>query len=242
MRRRVVLKAGLVLMSTATAAAIMRPVGAAARVLRGGAGKWIARETPPPVPVDPSKRIFFTPQEENLVKAIFDQLIPADDLSVSASDAGCVVFIDHQLAGSYGKASSRFKGGPFQEGTPEQGDQSKLTPADIYKIGLAEMNDHCRKMSGKAFEELPAPQQVEYLEAMEAGKFTYKTIKSSELFTQFLTNVQEGFLSDPVYGGNRNMVGWRMIGFPGARYDYRDVAELKGQRLEIEPVSISDRI
>ncbi len=36
-------------------------------------------------------------------------------------------------------------------------------------------------------------------------------------------NTIEGFFADPIYGGNRDMVGWKLVGFPGARYDYRDV-------------------
>ena len=43
--------------------------------------------------------------------------------------------------------------------------------------------------------------------------------------------VPEGFFSDPVYGGNRNMVGWSMIGFPGTRYDYRDLVDRHNETL-----------
>ena len=31
----------------------------------------------------------------------------------------------------------------------------------------------------------------------------------------FRQNVLEGMLADPMYGGNRDMVGWRWVGFPG---------------------------
>ena len=41
-------------------------------------------------------------------------------------------------------------------------------------------------------------------------------------FKTLLKDMQEGFFADPIYGGNRDMCGWKMIGFPGARYDYRD--------------------
>ena len=30
----------------------------------------------------------------------------------------------------------------------------------------------------------------------------------------------EGFFCDPVYGGNRNAVGWRLVGFPGVHWGY----------------------
>lgn len=241
MKRRKFIQAGLILASTGTAASIFKPAGAAERVLQGGK-LWQAKETPPPTPANPDKRMFFTQDEFAQVTAIFDRLIPADELSVSASQAGCVVFIDNQLAGSYGDAAWKYKGGPYEKGTEAQGIQSPLTPREIYRKGLAEMNSHCRQSTGKTFTELSADQQDLYLEQMEANKFSYPSFGSEALFGQFLSNVQEGFLADPIYGGNRNMVGWKMIGFPGARYDYRDVANQKGQRITLEPISIIDHL
>ena len=241
MKRRSVLQAGLVLIATATAAAVYRPVGAAMRVLAGGT-KWAARETPPPVPVDPRVRAYLTDREMAQVKAIFDRLIPADELGMSASDAGCVVFLDHQLGGPYGKASWKYLAGPVQAGTAAQGDQSVLTPAQFYRKGLAELDAHCRLAFTKPFEALTAAQQDALLEKMEAGQVALATVKSDQLFKQLLANVQEGYFADPIYGGNKDMVGWNMIGFPGARYDYRDYVQLKGEKLNIIPISIAGRI
>ncbi|WP_337024850.1 MULTISPECIES: gluconate 2-dehydrogenase subunit 3 family protein [unclassified Pantoea] len=240
MKRRSFIQAGLVLASTGTAASIFKPAGAAERVFKGGE-LWRAKATLPPTPADPTKRLFLTDREATLVKAIFDRLIPADDVSIGASEAGCVVFIDNQLAGSYGDAAWRYKGGPYEQGTESQGNQSPLTPRDIYRKGLAELDQHCKETLGKSFDELSDDEKDHYLEQMEDSKFKYPSFTSSgALFGQFLSNVMEGFLADPIYGGNRNMVGWKMIGFPGARYDYRDVAKLKGQKLSIEPISIID--
>ncbi|MBU3894224.1 Gluconate 2-dehydrogenase subunit 3 precursor [Serratia rubidaea] len=239
MKRRSFIKAGLILAGTGTAASIFTPAGAAERknVLNGGK-IWRAKETPLPTPADPTQRLFFNEREYALVTAIFDRLIPADELSVSASQAGCVVFIDNQLAGDYGKAKWKYNQGPFENGTESQGNQSPYSPAEIYRKGLQELDTHCTRLFNKSFTELSHDMQDAYLEKMESGEFTYPTFNSEVLFGQFLANVQEGFLADPIYGGNRNMVGWRMIGFPGARYDYRDYAPLKGQKLNIEPISI----
>ncbi len=55
------------------------------------------------------------------------------------------------------------------------------------------------------------------------------------------SNTQEGFFADPIYGGNRDMVGWKMIGFPGARYDYRDWVEHHNERYPLPPVGITGR-
>ena len=36
-----------------------------------------------------------------------------------------------------------------------------------------------------------------------------------------LQNTVEGFLADPMYGGNRDFVGWKLIGFPGPALQLR---------------------
>src|SRR5476651_2872637 len=65
---------------------------------------------------------FFTEQEVATLEAMVERFIPADDLSVSGKDAGCVEFIDRQMTSFYGTFSRLYREGPFQEGTPEQGD------------------------------------------------------------------------------------------------------------------------
>ncbi|EGH71573.1 gluconate 2-dehydrogenase subunit 3 family protein [Pseudomonas syringae] len=241
MERRSVLKAGMVLIATSAAASIFRPAGAALRIMNGGS-KWLAKETLPPTPLDPSKRMFLTDKEVAQVTAIFDRLIPADDVSVSASEAGCVVFLDHQLSGPYGQGTWRYRKGPAEKGSSTQGDQSLLNPADLYRTGLAELDAYCRDHFSKPFEALSAEQQDDLLEQMEGANIQLATIPAKRLFQQLLTNVQEGFFADPIYGGNKDMAGWKMVGFPGARYDYRDYVNLKGQKLDIIPVSLIGRI
>lgn len=238
MERRRVLKAGMALIATATAASIFRPIGRAASVLIGGS-PWLSREPTLPQPAVTDRLLYLTQPEADLVSAIFDRFIPADDVSVSASQAGCVTFIDNQLAGAYGAGDWMYKAGPIAPGTPEQGNQSlPLTPAEIYRTGLKEMAAHCQQTKGKTFLQLPHGDQDVYLEAMEAGSISFPSIDAKRLFGQLHSNAMEGFFADPIYGGNRDMVGWKMIGFPGARYDYRDYVEMKGQRLDIAPISL----
>jgi hypothetical protein len=55
----------------------------------------------------------------------------------------------------------------------------------------------------------------------------------------FLQNVMEGFWSDPIYGGNKNMIGWKLIGFPGARYDHRDFVSRHGEPYPLPPVGLN---
>jgi gluconate 2-dehydrogenase gamma chain len=56
-----------------------------------------------------------------------------------------------------------------------------------------------------------------------------------------MANAMEGFFADPIYGGNRDMAGWKLIGFPGARYDYRDHVGKHNQPYPLPPVSILGR-
>jgi gluconate 2-dehydrogenase gamma chain len=56
-----------------------------------------------------------------------------------------------------------------------------------------------------------------------------------------MQNTVEGFFSDPLYGGNKDMAGWKLIGFPGARYDYRPYVSRHGEKLDLEPVGIMGR-
>jgi gluconate 2-dehydrogenase gamma chain len=51
----------------------------------------------------------------------------------------------------------------------------------------------------------------------------------------------EGYFADPIYGGNRDMVGWKLVGFPGTRYDYRDVMEKPNQAYALPPVGLKGR-
>lgn len=181
---------------------------------------------------------FFSDAEVPEVTAIVDRLIPADDLSVSGSEAGCVVFIDRQLASSYGEASRWYMQGPFRRGTPEQGDQSPFTPRDRIRHGLVGLEKLCRSRHGQSFSGLDAAQQDALLAELEKGGIDLDGMDSKLFFEQVLGNTMEGFFGDPIYGGNRDMVSWKMIGFPGARYDYRPYIELHNQKLDLVPLSI----
>jgi Gluconate 2-dehydrogenase subunit 3 len=47
-------------------------------------------------------------------------------------------------------------------------------------------------------------------------------VGAKAFFDLLLAYTIAGFFSDPVHGGNRDMVGWKLIGFPGAQISYRD--------------------
>ncbi|HEX5326143.1 MAG TPA: gluconate 2-dehydrogenase subunit 3 family protein [Acetobacteraceae bacterium] len=186
---------------------------------------------------------YFTPEEAATVEAIVERLIPADDLSPSGKDAGCAVFIDRQLMSPFGDSRKLYMNAPFQPGTVTPGLQSPVTPAERYRAGLGALNAHCRQThGGKAFSELAPEQRDELLRQMEQQSINpFDAADPRALFELILQNTIEGFFADPIYGGNRDMVGWKMIGFPGYRYDYRDYIRHYNQDYKLPPVSIGGR-
>ena len=95
--------------------------------------------------------------------------------------------------------------------------------------------------AGKPFAQLSDEQKDQLLTGLEKGPIQLDGASAKGLFEQILTNTREGFFADPVYGGNRDMVGWKMLGFPGARYDYRDWVERHNERYPLPPVGITGR-
>ena len=207
-----------------------------------GSLPWAPNAGSPPTAVRPGPWVYFTPEEGAAIEALVDRLIPPDPETLGGKDAGCAVFIDRQLAGPYGSAEGLYMRGPFTDGTPEQGDQSPLTPAARYRQSLAALDKYCRTMyAGKSFPQIPDNEKDKLLSGLEKGQVRLEGVSGPAFFELLLQNTQEGFFADPVYGGNRNMVGWKMIGYPGARYDYRDWVERHNQRYPLSPIGIGGR-
>lgn len=206
-----------------------------------GAMPWSPYAGEPPKPVNPLGWYFFTPAEAAMAEAIVDRLIPADHLSPGGKDCGCAAFIDRQLAGEFGRATRLYTRPPFAAGLPTQGYQGDLTPAGRWRMGLAALNDHTRATYRKDFTALAPAQQDAVLAGLDGGKIALKLkpgFSSKEFFELMLQNTMEGFFADPLYGGNRDMAAWKMIGFPGTRYDYRDHIDRHNVRYPRGPVSI----
>jgi gluconate 2-dehydrogenase gamma chain len=184
---------------------------------------------------------FLTPDERATVAAICARLIPSDDDGPGASEADVVTFIDRQLAGFYGRAQHWYMQGPFPEGAATQGFQSPHPPAQLYRLALAELDAHCERQRGAAFGALPEEEQDQVLTQIESEEVTFSNVSAKTFFDLILENTIEGFFADPIYGGNRDMVGWHYVGFPGARYDYRDFLAHGGARIDLPPVGLMGR-
>jgi gluconate 2-dehydrogenase gamma chain len=203
---------------------------------------WTPNAGSPPVPARPGPWLFFTGAEGRAVEAIADRIIPADPNTPGGKDSGCAVFIDRQLAGPYGRQDGLYTRPPFLKGTKEQGPQSETGPAQQYRDSLAALDRYCRsKYAGRAFAELGDSDKDDILSGLEQRKVKLEGADGNAFFLQMITDVQQGFFADPIYGGNRDMVGWRMIGYPGARYNYLDWVHRHNERFPLPPVSIAGR-
>jgi gluconate 2-dehydrogenase gamma chain len=137
---------------------------------------------------------FFNDADAETVAAFTERLMPGAPGKPGARDAGVLNYIDLALAGAYADLQ------------------------DFYRRGLAQLDAHCRKTYGEPFVRLTAAQQDDVIAALEAGKageFGWPTAQA--FFNTMRTHTMEGMFADPIYGGNKDFAGWRLIGFPGGQ-------------------------
>jgi gluconate 2-dehydrogenase gamma chain len=198
---------------------------------------------PQPAPAAPAGYTYLNPAEAEFVEALADHMIPKDELTPSGTDIGIATYIDRALAGSWGKGARMYTQGPWGPGTPNQGYQLPLTPAELYRAAIAGANAFCRKAFGRDFAKCAPEQKESFLKDLQAGKITLEGGLPGRVFFGVLyTNVMEGLFADPIYGGNRDKVGWKMIGFPGVIANNAEHVKQysDGQRFPANPVSIAD--
>src|SRR3984957_18189135 len=183
--------------------------------------------------------LFFNADEVLFIEAACERLIPADELGPGALGAGVPNYLDKQLGGAWGAGERLYRSGPWQAGSPSQGYQLPFTPGELFHTAIRAIN---RKFEtqGTAFDALSAEAQDAYLKTLEAGGVDLDGVPSAVFFDMLLRMSVEGFFSDPVYGGNRDMVAWRMIGFPGAYADYYEAIDRHGEKFVREPMSIGE--
>ena len=183
---------------------------------------------------------YLTLPEIRFLDAAVSRLIPADELGPGAKEADVTFYIDQQLVSVWGTHGRNYRQGPWLDGTPQQGFQSRLTPQEIYRAGIRDTHQHCSTQYGKNFEFLNGEQQDEVLKALEGGKIELSNVSAKLFFDLLWRNTEEGYFADPMYGGNKDKVGWKLIGFPGVGgSDYAAHID-KDEPYRAEPVSILD--
>ncbi|MEJ0027153.1 MAG: gluconate 2-dehydrogenase subunit 3 family protein [Rhizomicrobium sp.] len=200
-----------------------------------GAGLGTAAQSSAPA----YKPTYFTPAEWKFINAAADRLIPSDQDGPGAIELHVPEFIDRQMETEYGHGGLWYLQGPFH---PEVdftlGYQLKYSPRDLYRVAIADVNGWCRQTHGADFADLSPDQRDQALALLEKGEVGLPNVKANEFFIQLLANVKEGYFADPMYGGNRHMGSWKMIGFPGARADFKDWVAQPGRVYPLGPVSI----
>jgi gluconate 2-dehydrogenase gamma chain len=185
--------------------------------------------------------LFFSADEAAFVEAATARLIPADELGPGAVEAGVPRFIDRQLAGPYGHGDHFYLKAPNPKGEPTQGWQM-ASPAEVYRAAIAAVNRYAADAKGRPFAALAPEDQDAVLTSLEKGEAQLRgPVAGKAFFDLLLQNTMEGFFADPLYGGNRGMAGWKLIGFPGARYDYRDFVGKHGEPYPLPPVGLMGR-
>jgi gluconate 2-dehydrogenase gamma chain len=215
-------------------------VAPAAALLPGAPAAAAAQTPAPPTSSADSARpvyLFFNLAEAAFIEAACERLIPADASGPGALEAGVANYLDKQLGGAWGSGERLYRSGPWQAGSPSQGYQLPFTPAELFHTSLRAIN-RVLDAKGKPFSTLSADAQDAFLKSLEAGTMDLDGVPSAVFFDMLMRMSVEGFFSDPVYGGNRNMVAWRMIGFPGAYADYYEAIDRHGEKFVREPMSI----
>jgi len=152
------------------------------------------------------------------------------------------IYIDRALAGGWGKGERLYMQGPWKRGTPNQGYQLPLTPAALYRSGIKATNAHCLKTYGKSFDALNEQQREEVLVGLSTAKITFSDgLPVRTFWATVYQTVMEGMFSDPIYGGNRDKTGWKLIGFPGVIAVHRDnVEKYRGKKYTADALGIAD--
>jgi gluconate 2-dehydrogenase gamma chain len=102
-----------------------------------------------------------------------------------------------------------------------------------YREGIRALDEIAQEHNGTPFKALsdeeqdrvlehlsgePKPAPVSFGRGQEVRSFLQGTFDEGlEFFPALVLHVRQGFYSDPVYGGNKDHVGWQVIGFPGPK-------------------------
>jgi gluconate 2-dehydrogenase gamma chain len=162
--------------------------------------------------------LFLNTTEVGIIKSVCARLIPGSAADPGAVEAKAYLYIDHALGGYY------------------------ISQQGSYRRGLAALNAYAQAKNGKSFVELNTAQQDGVLADMQSGAATGFTDPTAPaFFATLLQHVREGAFCDPVYGGNYNLLGWKMVGFPGAQEFFADSQMVVGfDQATVAPITLTE--
>ncbi|GAC1454234.1 MAG: hypothetical protein PVSMB6_09730 [Steroidobacteraceae bacterium] len=157
-----------------------------------------------------------SPDEATFIEALVNVMCPADEFSANGVDCGLATYIDRQLAGPFGKGDGRYQRGPFRNGKAELGLQLPLTPEQFCKTGIAAANAASLRLHARPFDQLSATEADAFLIRIQNAAVLDEQVPLASWFNDIIYPLfVEACFADPIYGGNRHAVFWRMIGYPG---------------------------
>jgi len=131
-------------------------------------------------------------REAHTLAAIVERLFPADESGPGAAEIGVVAYVDQALAGAYASL------------------------VETYRLGLAALDRAAQTRYGAAFASCTPEQQDALLRDMERDALPELRAPAPAAFFELLrAHTQEGLFADPAYGGNRDKLGWKVLGHPG---------------------------
>ena len=184
---------------------------------------------------------YFTNRADfQLLSQATERIFPEDENGPGAIGLGVPYYIDHQLAGKWGINAKDYRYGPFYDGERVQGYQSQLKYHQIYDLGIEAIEKHSQATFNKRFIELEGEQQDEVLVALENDKVKIPGLKSSFFFEILRKSTLEGAYADPLYGGNKDMQGWKMKEYPGVKMMYTAEQVESKEFIKVPPASLHD--
>jgi hypothetical protein len=164
--------------------------------------------------------------------------------TVAGTACGLATYIDRQLAGSFGSGARTYMDGPWQPGKPQQGYQLSLDPKSFFSAGAVAPQAACQVAMGKKFQDLSPPERDSFLLSLSEGEIGSARVPLAQWFNELLYPLfEQACFADPIYGGNRDKVFWKMAGYPGLpAFNTLNVMEFRGRPFPAakQPQSIQD--
>jgi gluconate 2-dehydrogenase gamma chain len=181
-----------------------------------------------------------------IVGCLAECIFPATDDYPGAIEIGVAEYIENQLADAWGEGAGLYLDGPFVTSADSgHGWQEPFNPRGLYVYGLTALDEYCVNTYRQSFTQLDKTQQNRVVMLLEKDDLdTFTDVSAAIFFAAFYECVLEGLFADPLYGGNKRMLGWRWIRYPGCQpaygVDYSQVGHRPGAYLP-EPVSLPPR-
>lgn len=185
-------------------------------------------------------RMFFERKQDfDIMSAAVERIYPESEAGPGAIGLGVPYFIDRELAGTYGKNAKEYKQAPFKDIKNEARYQTRMNRGDIFLEGVRALERESKKKFDKGFANIEGKDQDTVLKLFEDNKVKLTGISATTFFALLRKMTIEGAYSDPLYGGNKDMAGWKMREYPGPRPAYIDDIASE-DFVKMDPISLKD--